>query len=102
MIGAGSVQMFPRTEMLELVLVDGHAKGIVVRDMETGHISSHAADAVILATGARDAHRLLDQPDLPRLLAQLAKCGFRQMICCFSANPIRRSPDPTSTANALP
>ena len=51
MIGAGSVQMFPRTEMLELVVVDGHAKGIVVRDMVTGIISSHAADAVILATG---------------------------------------------------
>jgi succinate dehydrogenase / fumarate reductase flavoprotein subunit len=51
MIGAGAVQMFPRTEMLELVIVDGHAKGIVVRDMETGRISSYAADAVVLATG---------------------------------------------------
>ena len=51
MIGAGSVQMFPRTEMLDLVLVDGHAKGIVVRDMVTGEISSHSADAVVLATG---------------------------------------------------
>ncbi len=51
MIGAGSVQMFPRTEMLELVIVDGHAKGIVVRDMVTGAISSHSADAVVLATG---------------------------------------------------
>src|SRR5205823_8017922 len=51
MIAAGSVQMFPRTEMLELVIVDGHAKGIVVRDMVTGAISSHSADAVILATG---------------------------------------------------
>ena len=37
--------------MLDLVLVDGHAKGIVVRDLVTGEISSHAADAVILATG---------------------------------------------------
>ena len=51
MIGAGSVQMFPRTEMLDLVLVDGHAKGIVVRDMVTGKISSYSADAVVLATG---------------------------------------------------
>ena len=51
MIGAGSVQMFPRTEMLELVIVDGHAKGIVVRDMVTGKISSYSADAVVLATG---------------------------------------------------
>ncbi|HTD64975.1 MAG TPA: succinate dehydrogenase (quinone) flavoprotein subunit, partial [Candidatus Limnocylindria bacterium] len=46
-----TVEMFPRTEMLDVVLVDGHAKGIVVRDMVTGAISSHAADAVVLATG---------------------------------------------------
>jgi succinate dehydrogenase / fumarate reductase, flavoprotein subunit len=50
-IGLGKVKMFPRTEMLDVVLIDGHAKGIVVRDMVTGQISSHAADAVILATG---------------------------------------------------
>jgi succinate dehydrogenase / fumarate reductase, flavoprotein subunit len=47
----GQVKLFPRTEMLELVVVNGHAKGIVVRDMVTGRISSHAADAVVLATG---------------------------------------------------
>lgn len=50
-IGAGTVQMYPRTEMLDLVVVDGHARGIIVRDMVTGKISSHAADAVVLATG---------------------------------------------------
>ncbi len=50
-IAAGTVKMFPRTEMLDLVIVDGHAKGIVVRDMVTGEITSHAADAVVLATG---------------------------------------------------
>ena len=50
-IHKGGVKMFPRTEMLDVVLVDGHAKGIVVRDMVTGKIESHAADAVILATG---------------------------------------------------
>ncbi|HEY0550754.1 MAG TPA: fumarate reductase/succinate dehydrogenase flavoprotein subunit [Verrucomicrobiae bacterium] len=50
-IGAGNVQMFPRTEMLDVVVIDGHAKGIVVRDMVSGAISSHAADAVVLATG---------------------------------------------------
>src|SRR5436309_11263960 len=43
--------MFPRTEMLELVVINGHAKGIVVRDLVTGEISAHAADAVVLATG---------------------------------------------------
>jgi succinate dehydrogenase / fumarate reductase flavoprotein subunit len=50
-IEAGGVKMYPRTEMLDLVLIDGHAKGIVVRDLVTGEISSHAADAVVLATG---------------------------------------------------
>jgi succinate dehydrogenase / fumarate reductase flavoprotein subunit len=50
-IGLGAVEMFPRTEMLELVVIDGHAKGIVVRNLVTGEISSHAADAVVLATG---------------------------------------------------
>ena len=50
-IGLGTVKMYPRTEMLDLVVVDGHAKGIVVRDLVTGLVSSHAADAVVLATG---------------------------------------------------
>ena len=50
-IGLGAVKMFPRTEMHELVVIDGHAKGIVARDLVTGEISSHAADAVVLATG---------------------------------------------------
>ncbi|OYV04087.1 MAG: succinate dehydrogenase flavoprotein subunit, partial [Verrucomicrobiales bacterium VVV1] len=50
-IHKGGVKMFPRTEMLDLVLVDGQAKGIVVRDLNTGKISSHAADTVLLATG---------------------------------------------------
>jgi len=47
----GQVQIFPRTEMLDLVVVNGHAKGIVVRDLLTGKVSSHAGDAVVLATG---------------------------------------------------
>jgi succinate dehydrogenase / fumarate reductase flavoprotein subunit len=50
-IAEGTVKMFPRTEMLDLVLVNGHAKGIVVRSLVTGEISSHAADTVVLATG---------------------------------------------------
>src|SRR5882724_1525 len=51
MIGAGAVEMHTNSEMLDLVVVGGHAKGIVVRDLITGEITSHAADAVILATG---------------------------------------------------
>ncbi len=50
-IGAGRVRMNSRTEMLDLVVVDGHARGIVTRDMVTGEIESHAADAVVLCTG---------------------------------------------------
>jgi succinate dehydrogenase / fumarate reductase, flavoprotein subunit len=50
-VAAGKVQMFPRREMLDLVLVNGHAKGIVVRNLVTGELESHAADAVVLATG---------------------------------------------------
>ncbi|MEI6714088.1 MAG: fumarate reductase/succinate dehydrogenase flavoprotein subunit [Verrucomicrobiota bacterium] len=50
-IAAGSVEMHSRTEMLDVVLVDGHAKGIVTRNLVTGEIKSWAADCVILATG---------------------------------------------------
>src|SRR5215218_938111 len=50
-VALGGVKMYPRTEMLDIALVGGHAKGIVVRDLITGEISSHAADAVVLATG---------------------------------------------------
>jgi succinate dehydrogenase / fumarate reductase flavoprotein subunit len=51
MISLGGVQMFTHSEMLDLVVVNGHAKGIIVRDLLTGEISRHAADAVVLATG---------------------------------------------------
>jgi succinate dehydrogenase / fumarate reductase flavoprotein subunit len=50
-VARGGVTMYPRTEMLDLVVIDGRARGIVVRDMVTGRIESHAADAVVLGTG---------------------------------------------------
>src|SRR5829696_8200145 len=50
-IHAGKVAMYPRTEMLDLIVTDGHAKGIVTRDMVTGKVESHVGDAVVLATG---------------------------------------------------
>ncbi len=50
-VARGGVTMYPRTEMLDLVVVDGRARGIVVRDLVTGKIESHAADAVVLGTG---------------------------------------------------
>ncbi|NUN15340.1 MAG: fumarate reductase/succinate dehydrogenase flavoprotein subunit [Myxococcales bacterium] len=51
MIGAGAIKMFPRTEMLDLVVVGGKARGIVVRDLVSGKVESHAGDAVLLCTG---------------------------------------------------
>ncbi|MGB7971093.1 MAG: fumarate reductase/succinate dehydrogenase flavoprotein subunit [Candidatus Deferrimicrobiaceae bacterium] len=50
-VKAGTVTMFPRTEMLDLVIVDGEAKGITVRDLVTGEIRCHVGDAVLLCTG---------------------------------------------------
>ncbi|HJV34224.1 fumarate reductase/succinate dehydrogenase flavoprotein subunit [Geomonas sp.] len=50
-VKAGTVKMFPRCEMLDLIVVDGEAKGITVRDLITGEIRAHVADAVVLATG---------------------------------------------------
>ena len=50
-IARGGVKMFPRAEMLDLIVVNGRARGIVVRDELTGKIEPHLADAVVLATG---------------------------------------------------
>jgi succinate dehydrogenase / fumarate reductase flavoprotein subunit len=50
-IAAGKVTMFPRTEMLDVVVIDGKARGITVRNLVTGEIEKHAGDAVVLATG---------------------------------------------------
>jgi succinate dehydrogenase / fumarate reductase flavoprotein subunit len=50
-IAKGGVRMMSRTEMLDLVVVDGRARGIVARDLVSGEISTHMADAVVLATG---------------------------------------------------
>ena len=50
-IAAGTVEMHPRTEMLDLIVVDGRARGIVTRSILTGEIETHIADAVILASG---------------------------------------------------
>jgi succinate dehydrogenase / fumarate reductase flavoprotein subunit len=50
-VGTGKVKMYPRREMLELVLVNGQARGVVVRNLITGEIESHSAHAVVLCTG---------------------------------------------------
>ncbi len=50
-IHAGTVAMFPHTEMLDLIISDGRCRGVIVRDLRTGEITPHVADAVVLATG---------------------------------------------------
>ena len=50
-IYAGTVKMYPRTEMLDLVIIDGQARGIITRDLVNGKIEAHSANAVVLATG---------------------------------------------------
>lgn len=50
-VGKGSVQLFSRHEMLDLVVIDGKARGIIVRNLDTGEIERHAAHTVVLATG---------------------------------------------------
>ena len=53
-IGLGGVEMFPRKDILDIVVVDGCARGVVCRDLVTGEIESHSAHAVVLATGGYD------------------------------------------------
>src|SRR6185312_15213335 len=50
-VGAGKIRMHPRTEMLDLIVIDGRARGIVTRHLESGQIEAHLADAVVLGTG---------------------------------------------------
>jgi succinate dehydrogenase / fumarate reductase flavoprotein subunit len=51
MVAAGNLKSYTHAEMLDLVVINGHAKGIIVRNLQTGEVSRHVADAVVLATG---------------------------------------------------
>jgi len=53
-IGLGGVEMFPRRDILDIVIVDGCARGVICRNLVTGEIESHSAHAVVLATGGYD------------------------------------------------
>ena len=53
-IGLGGVEMYPRKDILDIVVIDGCARGVVCRDLVTGEIESHSAHAVVLATGGYD------------------------------------------------
>jgi succinate dehydrogenase / fumarate reductase flavoprotein subunit len=91
-IGAGQVKMFPRTEMLDVVLIDGHAKGIVVRDLVSGRIESHAADAVVLATGGYGNAFYLSTMGLA---ANVTACYRAYRKGAFYANPCFTQIHPT-------
>ena len=93
--------MHPRTEMLDLVVVDGRARGIVIRDLVTGKIESSRGDAVVLATGGYgpgllpvdERHGLQRHGDLSRLQA---RGGVRQSVLHADSSDLhprhRRSP----------
>jgi succinate dehydrogenase / fumarate reductase flavoprotein subunit len=91
-IGTGQVKMYPRTELLDIVLVNGHAKGIVVRDLVTGQISSHAADAVVLATGGYANAFYLSTMGLA---ANVTACYRAYRQGAFFANPCFTQIHPT-------
>ncbi|QSR89789.1 fumarate reductase/succinate dehydrogenase flavoprotein subunit [Methylacidiphilum caldifontis] len=50
-VALGTVSIHPRMEILDIVIIDGHAKGVIARDLVSGRITAHSADAVVLATG---------------------------------------------------
>jgi succinate dehydrogenase / fumarate reductase flavoprotein subunit len=91
-IGTGQVKMYPRTEMLDVVLINGHAKGIVVRDLVTGQISSHAGDAVVLATGGYANAFYLSTMGLA---ANVTACYRAYRKGAFYANPCFTQIHPT-------
>ena len=91
-IGLGQVAVYPRTEMLDVVLIDGHAKGIVIRDLVTGQISSHAADAVVLATGGYANAFYLSTMGLAANVSAAYRCYKRG---AFFANPCFTQIHPT-------
>lgn len=94
-IAAGSVKMFPRTEMLDLVLVDGRARGIITRDMVTGKIERHVADAVVLAPVAT---AMSSTSVLTRRAAIRAPSGAPIAVVLFLVTPA----SPRSTRPASP
>src|SRR5712664_2543967 len=65
-VAAGTVKSHPRTEMLDLIVVDGRARGIVTRDLRTGAVRSHLGDVVVLATGGYSNVFYLSQTPRPR------------------------------------
>ena len=88
----GHVQIFPRREMLDLVLIDGKARGIVVRNLITGEIESYAGDAVLLATGGYGNAYYLSTNAINSNVTAAWRCHKRG---AFFANPCFTQIHPT-------
>jgi succinate dehydrogenase / fumarate reductase, flavoprotein subunit len=91
-VDAGTVKEFPRHEMLDLVLVDGHAKGIICRNLVTGEIERFAGDAVIVATGGYSTVYFLSTNAVNSNATAIWRCHRRG---AYFANPCFTQIHPT-------
>ncbi len=91
-VNAGTVKLFPNREMLDLVLVDGKARGILVRNLVTGALEPHAADAVVVATGGYGTAYYLSTNAVNSNVTAAWRCYKRG---AFFANPCFTQIHPT-------
>ncbi|MBW1777500.1 MAG: fumarate reductase/succinate dehydrogenase flavoprotein subunit [Deltaproteobacteria bacterium] len=91
-VAAGRVRMFPRREMLDLVVVDGRARGIVVRSLLTGEMETHLGHAVVLATGGYGNVYFLSTNAMSSNVTAAFRCYKRG---AFFANPCFTQIHPT-------
>ncbi|MBC8366246.1 FAD-binding protein, partial [bacterium] len=94
---AGTVKSFPRHEMLDLVIVDGKARGIIARDLTTGEIKRYAADAVVLATGGYSPVYFLSTNAVNSNATALWRCHQRG---AYFSNPCFTQIHPTAIPQA--
>jgi succinate dehydrogenase / fumarate reductase flavoprotein subunit len=91
-VSLGKVKMFPRREMIDLVIVDGKARGIIVRNMVTGRLERHSADAVVLCTGGYGNVYFLSTNAMACNVSAAYRCYKRG---AFFANPCFTQIHPT-------
>ena len=98
-ISAGRVTMFPRREMLDVVMVNGRARGIVSRNLITGDMEKHVADAVVLCTGGYGNVYFLST----NAMASNVSAAFRayRKGACF-ANPVLLRSIPPAYRSMVP
>jgi succinate dehydrogenase / fumarate reductase flavoprotein subunit len=96
-IKAGTVKMFPRHEMLDLVVIDGKARGIITRDLVTGEMKRYLADAVVVATGGYSPVYYLSTNAVNCNATAIWRCYRRG---AFFANPCYTQIHPTAVPQA--